>query len=133
MISRFLKLMPLVLLLAACGGSGGRPPPAGMEGGSRTASSLILVSDVASIPADGSSVATITAIARDASNRLLPDVQVQFAATSGGIAGAPVLSDSIGEAKVTLSTAGDPTPRTITVTGTAVANGLTHSVAVSVQ
>ncbi|HEY6642993.1 Ig-like domain-containing protein [Povalibacter sp.] len=92
-----------------------------------------MTADVPSIPADGSAQAIVTAIARDASNRLLADVSVDFSATSGGIAGSPAITNEFGEASVMLTTAGDATSRVITVTGTTTKNGLTHSVNVTVQ
>ena len=134
MAIRYLALTTATLLLAACG-SGGKEPPAGFPNPpqERTASSIVAVADVASIPANGSQNAVITAIARDASNVLLPNVVVNFSATSGGIAGSPGTTDSVGEAKMELSTAGDPTPRTITVTATTAKGSLSHSVNVVVQ
>lgn len=140
MLTRILRMMPLVLLLAlsACGGSGGKPPPSsgggssgGGSGGSTvTPTALSVTTSVPSIPTDGSATATIKAIARDASNNLIAGVPVTFSSSSGGIAGSPATTDDNGEATVTLSTAGDPTPRTITVTATS--GSLTGTVNVQV-
>lgn len=126
-------------LIAACGGGGGdsdafRSPGAGGGSGGgagATAASITVVSSVPSIPADGSTVAEITAFVRDAANNLVANVPVTFTSTSGGIAGSPATSDASGAAKVTLSAAGDPTLRTITVNASA-AGGLTASVNVQV-
>lgn len=127
-------------LLVACGGGGGdedafRSPGggAGAPGGGSgaTAASITVVSSVPSIPADGSATAEITAFVRDAANNLIANVPVTFTSTSGGIAGSPATSDANGAAKVTLSTAGDPALRTITVNASA-AGGLAASVNVQV-
>lgn len=134
MISRFLKLMPLMLLLGACGGSGGKPPPTGNDGGTgggtATASSLSISTSAPTMPGDGSAPATITAFARDANNSLIANVPVTFSASSGGVAGSPAVTGANGEATATLSPAGDATPRTITVTATS--GSLTATVNVQV-
>lgn len=134
MLIRLLQLMPVMLLLTACGGSGGREPPGGSPGspgtGTPTASALTVTTSAPSILTDGSATAEIKAIARDASNNLIPGVVVTFSSSSGGIAGSPGTTDANGEATVTLSTAGDPAPRTITVTATA--GSLTNTVNVQV-
>lgn len=137
MLIRLLRLLPIMVLLTACGGSGGREPPSGdpgappgTGGGGATASTITVTSSVPSLPSDGSATAEIKAIVRDATNNLIPGVAVTFATSSGGIAGSPATSDANGEAIVTLSTAGDPTSRTITVTATA--GALTNTVNVQV-
>lgn len=137
MLIRLLRLLPIMVLLTACGGSGGREPPSGdpgappgTGGGGPTASTITVTSSVPSLPSDGSATAEIKAIVRDATNNLIPGVVVTFATSSGGIAGSPATSDANGEAIVTLSTAGDPTSRTITVTATA--GALTNTVNVQV-
>lgn len=139
---RILRLLPALLLLAltACGGSGGREPPSsggGSGGGdipgggtTPTPAALTVTTSVPSIPTDGSVTATIKAIARDANNNLIAGVPVTFTSSSGGIAGSPATTDDSGEAGVTLSTAGDPSPRTITVTATS--GSLTGTVDVQV-
>ncbi len=138
MLTKFWKLVPLILILSACGGSGGRPPPGdvgnnpGSGGGGSvvTPAALTVTSSAPTIPADGSTSASVKAIARDASNNLLKGVVVTFSATSGGVGGSPATTDDNGEATVTLSAAGDPTPRTITVT--AQSGALTGTVNVQV-
>jgi hypothetical protein len=77
---------------------------------------LTVVSSTPTIYSDGSTTATITALVRDASNNLLPNVPVAFAASSGGIVATSSITDASGAATATLSTAGDPTLRNITVT-----------------
>jgi hypothetical protein len=74
------------------------------------------------IPSDNSVPATITAIVRDANNNFVPGVTVHFQATSGGLnvnaptGGTAGQTDSTGSATATLSVAGDPSFRTVTVT-----------------
>lgn len=96
-----------------------------------------LTTNAPQIPSDGSSPATITAIVRDANNQLMSGVQVSFQATSGGIAPTTTstgvtagTTDSNGAAAAALTTANDPTNRTITVTATA--NGASATVTVQV-
>jgi hypothetical protein len=101
------------------------------QGSSSPVAAVTLTTSAASIPSDGSASATITALVRDASNNLIPNVPVVFSASSGGIA--PVgnsTTDASGAATAVLSTAGDPTIRTITVS--AKVGTLTATVAVPV-
>jgi hypothetical protein len=117
-------LMSMVMFgftLAGCGGGDDSFQPSPITGpgpGGGAASQLTVVTSTPSIPTDGSATAIITAYARDATNNLLPNVPVQFTATSGGLSGSTGTTDASGAASVTLSTAGDSTQRTITVTAT---------------
>jgi hypothetical protein len=79
---------------------------------------LTAQASASTIPSSGTTTTTITAFARDASNNLIANVPVTFTATSGGLSGATLVTDANGAATATLSTAGDPTVRTITVTAT---------------
>jgi Bacterial Ig-like domain (group 1) len=117
-----------MLALAACGGGehafespGQNGGTGGTGGGGTTATptAITATTSVPSIPSDGSASADITALVRDATNNLIPGVVVGFTASSGGIAVTQATTDTSGAAKATLTTAGDPTPRTITVTVTA--------------
>jgi hypothetical protein len=96
-------------------------------GGKQTIS---VITNQPQIPSDGSQNATITALVRDASNNLVAGVPVTFTATSGGIAVTQATTDATGSALATLSTAGDPSNRTITVT--AAAGAATSTVPVTV-
>lgn len=96
-------------------------------GGQQTIS---VITSQPQIPSDGSQNATITALVRDASNNLVSGVPVTFTATSGGIAVTRATTDATGSALATLSTAGDPSNRTITVT--AAAGAATSTVPVTV-
>ena len=130
------------MLLAGCGGSStslkGGSATAGSTGTtgststttSATAASLTATSSSTSIPSDGSTSATITVLARNASNDLISGVVVAFAADSGGVAITNATTDATGAAVATLSTAGDSSPRIITVTATA--SGMTATVKVQV-
>lgn len=100
------------------------------NGSSSPVASLTVTTDTPTILSDGSTTANITALARDASNNLVPNVPVTFSATSGGIAAINSTTDASGAAKAVLSTAGDTTLRTITVT--AKVNALTATVPVQV-
>lgn len=133
---RKLLLSMLFLGLAACGSDdpfnpGGGTSTGGGGGGNATATQLTVSTSSASIPTDGSTTATITAFARDASNNLIENVPVTFTATSGGLSGATAVTNASGEATATLSAAGDATPRTITVTATS--GSLTANVNVQVS
>jgi hypothetical protein len=126
-------------LLAACGGgsqtitgTGGGPPPVTPPPGATgpTVSAVTVTTSSPSILSDGSTTATITALARDASNNLIAGVPVTFSATSGGVAVTASTTSTAGAATATLSTAGDSSLRSITVT--AKASGKTATVAVQV-
>ncbi len=82
------------------------------------------------IPSDGSKSATITAFVRNASNQFVSGVAVNFVPTSGGLVVTQGTTNASGMATATLSAAGDPTNRTITVTASAGTS--TASVPVSV-
>jgi hypothetical protein len=92
---------------------------------------LTIVTSAPSIPSDGSSTATITAYARDATNNLIAGVPVTFTATSGGLSGATPVTATDGSATAMLSTAGDTAVRTITVTATSAALTATVNVQVA--
>ena len=92
---------------------------------------LTLVAGTPSIPSDGSVTASVTAIARDASNLLMQGLPVSFTATSGGLAVTQPVTNASGQAVATLSTAGDATPRSITITASVGGKTATTVVAVS--
>jgi hypothetical protein len=71
-----------------------------------------------SIYSDGSTTATISALAIDAAHNVLSGVPVTFSATSGAIQAAAGSTDATGTVTATLSTGGSSALRTITVTGT---------------
>lgn len=123
--SAFLSVL-LAGLLTACGGGGdddafggGTPGTPGGGGGGPTVAVVTVTTSTPTILSDGSNTATITALVRDATNNLIAGVPVTFTANSGGVAVTSGTTDASGAATATLSTAGDPTLRTIIVTATA--------------
>jgi len=110
-------LATLVLGLSACGGGDKAFVTPGTSGGANVAS-LAVSSDVASIPSDGSTPATITVVAKDSSNTAVSGAAVSFAASAGNITVTQATTDSTGTATATL-VAGSAAPgTTITVTAT---------------
>ncbi|MBT8062342.1 MAG: Ig-like domain-containing protein, partial [Gammaproteobacteria bacterium] len=126
-------LLMLTGLIAGCGDSNTLVTSGGTPGGgpaAPTAASLQLLTSNPQLPSDGSATVTITALARDASNIFVEGVPVSFATDSGGLNVVQGTTDSNGQATATLSVAGDPTNRSISVSGTA--GTLSSSVAVNV-
>ncbi len=91
---------------------------------------ISLITSLPQIPSDGTKPATITALVRNAQNQFVPGVAVNFTSTSGGLTVTRGTTDANGSATATLSSAGDPTNRTITVTATAGTSTSTVPVAV---
>ncbi len=81
-----------------------------------TQQTISVITSAPQIPSDSSKSATITALVRNAQNQFVSGVPVTFSATSGGLTVTQATTDSNGAAIATLSAAGDPTNRTITVT-----------------
>lgn len=102
---------------------GAQPPP--------TPSTITLQASTTTIPSDGSIATTVTAFVRDASNRFLANVPVVFTANSGGINVTRATTDASGTATADLTSAGDPTNRTITVTANAAAISSTINIDVT--
>jgi hypothetical protein len=125
----FLLTMVAAGLLASCGGSSsstfatsGTSASSGNTGG---ATAITLTASSPQLLSDGSKGVTITAIVKNAANAIVSNVPVTFAASSGAIAPIATQSsvaagttDANGEAEGTLTTPGDPTNRSITVTAT---------------
>jgi hypothetical protein len=103
-------------LLSACGGktisgsSGGGAPS--------TVATLAVSSSAASIPSDGSTGATITVVAKDASNAAVSGAVVTFAASAGNITVTQGTTDATGTATATLVSGSAVPGSTITVTAT---------------
>jgi len=99
-------------LSSGTGGPGAQPP-------APPVASLTLLTSSPQIPSDGTADATITALVRDSNNNVMEDVSVIFAANTGSLAvSQPATTNASGVLTAVLSTAGDPTNRAITVTGT---------------
>ena len=86
------------------------------KGSSAPVAKLTISVDTPTILSDGSTVATVTARALDASNNLVPNVPVLFTADNPAIASTNPTTDASGAATAVVSTGGIPTLRTITVT-----------------
>ncbi|MYN07022.1 Ig-like domain-containing protein [Pseudoduganella aquatica] len=122
----WLALSLCATLLAACGGGGGNPGSVGGGTGTPTTpgtpkvASVVLVSSadtIASSGADGTEV-TLTVVVKDASNNVMADQTVDFKASSGAIAALAKTTDATGTVTARLSTKGDSSLRTITITAT---------------
>lgn len=114
-IAAWLLALMLFLTLAACGGSGAGAGGGGELGGGQ-AQSLTLISDTNELDSDGSDVATITAVVKDAGNRALSNQAVEFTTLDAGatLQVANARTDATGKATALLSTT-DPQSRQITV------------------
>ncbi len=83
-----------------------------------TQQTISVITSAPQIPSDSSKSATITALVRNAQNQFVSGVPVTFSATSGGLTVTQGTTGANGAATATLSAAGDPTDRNITVTAT---------------
>jgi hypothetical protein len=83
------------------------------------ANTLELLVSSPQLDSDNSEQVTLTALARDANNNAIPNVNVTFAASSGLIIPVSGTTDANGRATALLETAGDQTNRQITVTAVA--------------
>src|SRR5689334_20544246 len=113
----------IALALTACGGADDSFVGGTGTGGTNqppvTVGSVTLITSSPTVASDGSVPAQISAFVRDASNKFMKDVPVVFSASSGGLIITQGTTDDNGLAIATLSSAGDPAKRTITVTATA--------------
>ncbi len=134
------KLFPAVLLsmvaalLASCGGTDDAftaPPQQGTQADLQT---LTLLTSSPQLPSDGALPVNLTAQVKDSNNNLVPDLTVSFSADSGSLSVSQPITDTSGQALATLSTIGDPTNRTISVTASVSdgSNTLTDTITVSV-
>ncbi len=124
----------IALALTACGGGDdsfvGGTGGGGGQTPAVTVGSLTLIASSPTVPSDGSTPAQISAFVRDDSNKFMKDVPVVFSASSGGLIITQGTTDDNGLATATLSSAGDPSKRTITVT--AMAGSVTKTINVDV-
>jgi hypothetical protein len=115
----------VALALAACGGGSSSCSNSfanGCANGGTTgssAASIALSADVASIPADGSTAANITALVKDTNNNAVSGVTVTFSSTAGSLVVGQAKTDATGVAKASLSASGVAAGTSITVTATA--------------
>jgi hypothetical protein len=124
-----LSALMALAALAGCGGDDSFGPPAGPGAG--TVSAVTVITDAPSIPSSGTTPANITALVRDSNNQFVKGVPVLFSTTSGGLAVVNAVTDDTGMAKATLSSPGDKTNRSITITAT-VGGGIQGQVTVTV-
>ncbi len=123
-----LLVITFSLVLAACGGDGlgtsgttaqDPPPVADPDAPVPTsdATNITLLVSSPQMPSDGSNTVTLTAVARDNSNRYVENTTIEFSASSGGIlTGERTATNSSGRVSATLDIGGDPANRTIVVT-----------------
>jgi hypothetical protein len=127
----FLGAIAAVLALVGCGGNDPSSfaslssSSSSSSGGTSTVASITLVSSLPQIPSNDSSPATITAIAKNAANAIVTGANVTFStnanatiaptttSATGSMAG---ITDTNGEAQAILTTPGDYSNRTVTVT-----------------
>lgn len=117
----WLALLACSTLLAACGGGGGSPGTSSNGVVPSKAASVVLIASANTIDSsgiDGTEV-TLTAIVKDANSNVLPGETVNFSADSGSVSLTNHVTDANGKVTGKLSTGGDPTSRTITVSATA--------------
>jgi hypothetical protein len=127
----FLGALAAAMTLVGCGGGdpssfANTTSSSSSSGATNGASSITLISSLPQIPSNNSTPATITAIVKNASNAIVTGANVTFSTSSGIIA--PVatsasgsiagVTDSNGQAQAALTTPGDPSNRTLTVTAT---------------
>ena len=125
------------IALASCGGddnsltgTGTATPPAGTPGGGAIIASVDVITNNPQIPSDGGIPATITVFVKDSNNNFVEGAPIFFSSTSGGLVVTQSVTDINGVATATLSTAGNPANRDITVSATA--DALTGTVDVAV-
>jgi hypothetical protein len=113
------------LALAACGGGSNGTTNCGTSfanscggggGGGSSVATLALSTDSTAIPADGSAVANITALAKDANNNAVSGVTVTFSSNAGSLVVGQAVTDATGVAKAKLSGSGAAAGTSITVT-----------------
>ncbi len=123
--------------LTACNSEDGFFGEGDGPAGTTAAASITLLASSPQLGSSPGSAVTITAIVKDGSNNLLPQVPVTFTASSGalelppasGEGTQPVTNDS-GQINAVLSSGGDYTNRSITVS--AISGGIAESVSINV-
>lgn len=100
------------------GGGGGGDPTDPTDPVTPIVNSILLLVDppvLASAAIDNDAGVTVIAIARDASNVVIPETSLAFSADSGALAVSDPVTDANGRSRAILTTGGDPRNRTITV------------------
>jgi Bacterial Ig-like domain (group 1) len=99
-------------------------------GGSNGVATVTLTTSVATIPTDGSALATITATALNASRNAVSNVPVAFSATAGSVVIVSGTTDDNGVASATVSGSGVASGTNITVTATS--GGISGTIVIQV-
>lgn len=124
----------LLALLSGCSNGGdssfGKQPAAPASGGATTVATVTVQTSAVQIAADGTTSATITAVARDSTNNFVSGATATFSATAGGLAITQATTDANGAAIATLSSAGAAAGTNIVVTATI--GGVSSNVTVAV-
>ena len=120
----------LALGLVACGSEDDAFQSGSGPAGAGKVASVTVVTDTPTIASSGLTPANVSVLVRDTNNQFLKGVPVQFSASSGGLTIVSAVTDENGIAKATLSTAGDPSIRSITVS--AQASGQSGQVSIGV-
>ena len=119
----FLAALGLVMAaaLTACGGGSDafNTPGTTTPTPANTPATIAATASSPTLQSDGSVPVEIQAFVRNASNQFVSGTVVNFASSSGGVTITQGTTDASGLAKATLTPAGDPSKRTITVTVTA--------------
>lgn len=137
-----LLCIALVSVAAACGAPQEGDPdfvppspgPTGPAAATPAAVRLVLASP--SLPTGASSAETgvkITAVVTDAANNALAEQEVAFSADTGVLIVGNSKTDANGAATVTLTTGGDPTPRTISIGAKATKGGASTTTTIPVS
>jgi hypothetical protein len=127
-LMRSLKVLALgavALVLTACGGDTvqGTDPDGTIPPDPAAVATIVVSTSTASIASDGSQTATITATVLDSNNATLANVPVTLSVDTGFITVSQGTTDSSGQAIGEVSTGGNSTLRTITVTASAAGSG----------
>ncbi|WP_420474799.1 Ig-like domain-containing protein [Noviherbaspirillum sp. ST9] len=122
-IVRFAACGLMALSLASCGGGGGSAGTVSGTSGSTatTPSSISLLFSSTELPSSGTAgtEVTVTALVKNGNNNAIASAPVIFTASSGALTAVSATTDANGKATALLSTSGDRTNRSITVTAKA--------------
>lgn len=135
-LKAWIGIFASLFLFTACGGDDlFTGDGSGLGGGDSELSSLVLLAGAPTLSSDASGVAagiTLTAIAKDSNNNVVPGEIVVFSTADSAEINVtnPAVTDANGRATAVLTTGGDQTNRSITVT--AESGDLTATVSVDV-
>jgi hypothetical protein len=106
--AKFLSSLAIGLLLAACGGGGNdttltQSTSGTGSGTAPTVATINVTASPSSIAADGSTTSTVTAVALDANNTVVPNVTVTFKPSAGQLQVVSAMTGTNGAATATLS------------------------------